>query len=84
MVEAFQAMQDEQDQERQRRWNAEHGVRGGFEPDDMGMDQNDMGMDQSRPPSRGSVRSKKSRAVTVMSTSDEDDWTTGRSLRGRP
>lgn len=76
MVEAFQAMRDEQDQEKQRNWNAEHGVRGGFEPDDAGMD-------QSRPPSRGSVRSKKSRAVTVVSTSDEDDWTTGRSLRGR-
>ncbi|KAF8595615.1 hypothetical protein BDV93DRAFT_97881 [Ceratobasidium sp. AG-I] len=71
MVEAFRAMQNEQDQERQRKWNAEHNIREEFKSDNMGMD-------QKRPPSQGSVQSNRSRAVTVISTSDEDDWTTGR------
>ncbi|KAG8704061.1 hypothetical protein FRC08_002479 [Ceratobasidium sp. 394] len=78
MVERFQALRDEQDLERQRQWDTSHGGVGGF-----GLD--NTSMEQSRPPSpAGSVRSKKSRAVTVVSTSDEDDWTTGRSMRGRP
>jgi hypothetical protein len=77
-VEAFQALRDEQDLERQRQWSAGYGAFGGYGAGDESME-------QSRPPSReGSVRSKKSRAVTVVSTSDEDDWTTGRSLKGRP
>ncbi|CAE6339882.1 unnamed protein product [Rhizoctonia solani] len=71
-VEAFQAIRDQQDLERQRQWNVNH-------PDYYG-DNGD-----NRPPSpQGSVRSRKSRPVTVVSTSDEDDWTTGRSMRGRP
>lgn len=76
-VEAFQALRDEQDLERQRQWDVSHGSTG------YGL--GDTSMEQSRPPSpQGSVRSRKSRAVTVVSTSDEDDWTTGRSLKGRP
>ncbi|KAG8760780.1 hypothetical protein FRC11_014948 [Ceratobasidium sp. 423] len=70
-VEAFQALRDEQDLERQRQWDVGHGYSGD-------------NADKSRPSSpQGSVRSRKSRAVTVVSTSSEDDWTTGRSLRGR-
>ncbi|CEL61673.1 GA28568 gene product from transcript GA28568-RA [Rhizoctonia solani AG-1 IB] len=67
-VEAFRALQVEQDLERQRQWDAGHGD-----------------AEMSRPSSpQESVRSKKSRAVTVVSMSDEDDWTTGRSMKGRP
>ncbi|KAH7335109.1 hypothetical protein B0J17DRAFT_719670 [Rhizoctonia solani] len=70
-VEAFQALRDEQDLEWQRQWDVNH------------MDGDNA--DKSRPDSpHGSARSRKSRAVTVVSTSDEDGWTTGRSVKGKP
>ncbi|KAG9082428.1 hypothetical protein FS749_006848 [Ceratobasidium sp. UAMH 11750] len=79
MVERFQALRDEQDQERQRQWDTSHGVAGEFGPDNTSME-------QSGPPSpAGTVGSEILKAVTVVSTSDEDDWpwTTGYSMGRR-